>query len=122
MGVILGNSPQDRDTSGENIVSDEGVGPNSRDQLLFGDDPTLLGGEGKEHFHDFGLDVAYYFVPRERIELGLNYPFPHSKISRALFHLCPLSFKVLIQRYLSSIRKPSDKHHSLFGIIALSST
>ena len=65
MGIILGDSPQDRDTSDEDVVSDEGVGPNGRDQLLLGDDPTLLGGESKEHFHDFGLDVAYHFVPRQ---------------------------------------------------------
>jgi hypothetical protein len=65
MGIILSDSPQDRDTSDEDVVRDEGIGPNGRDQLLFWDDPTLLGGEGKEHFHDFGLDVTYHFVPRQ---------------------------------------------------------
>jgi hypothetical protein len=94
MRIIFGDSSQYRDTPGENVIPDKGVRPNRGDQLLFGDNPALLCGERKQHFHHFGLDMANYLVPQHRVELHLDSPFPNPKVRSALFHPCSASYQV----------------------------
>jgi len=63
----------------EDIVAHEGVSPNRRDQLIFGEYLVRMGGELNQDLHDLGFEVDRFLPFLHRVELRLNFPVPDMK-------------------------------------------